>query len=143
MGIAFNRDLDAVSGAIIGAAIEVHRSLGPGLLENIYEQAFCHELSLRRIPFQRQQIAPVCYKGVHLKSELRYDVLVGGRVLVELKAKENLSPTDKPQLLSYLRLLDLRLGLLINFHTLCLKNGIHRIVNRLDEPLRPKELPKF
>ena len=135
----FNGDLDAISGAVTGAAIEVHRCLGPGLLEGIYEQALCHKLALRRVPFQRQQRVPVVYKGVKLNGDLRYDLLAANQVLIELKAKEVLSPTDKPQLLSYLRLLDLRLGLLINFHTPYLKNGIYRIVNRLPEPESSKQ----
>lgn len=137
----FNTIEDVVARAVIGAAIEVHRCLGPGLLECVYEQALCHELALRKMPFQRQQRVPVIYKGVKLDADLRFDVLVDGQILVEIKAKEILSPTDKPQLLTYLRLLDLRLGLLINFHGPYLKNGIHRIVNRLPEVPSPRDIP--
>ena len=112
-------------------------------MERVYEEAFCHELALRRLPFQRQQRVPVVYKGVKLDADLRFDILVAGQLVVEIKAKEELSPTDQPQLLTYLRLLKLRLGLLINFHSLYLKNGIHRIVNRLPEASRPKEVPEL
>ena len=136
-------ELDAISGAVIGAAIEVHRCLGPGLLECVYEQALCHELALRKMPFLRQHRVPVIYKGVKIDADLRFDILVSGQVLIEIKAKENLSPTDKPQLLTYLRLLDLRLGLLINFHVTYLKNGVHRIVDRLPEAISRKDVPTF
>lgn len=124
-----------LSHAVIGAAIEVHRILGPGLLEGVYDDALCHELHLRGLSFQRQQRVPLRYKGVKLGTDLRYDLQVENKLLIEVKAKEALSLTDRPQLLTYLRLLDLRLGLLINFHAPYLKNGIHRVVNRLpDEP---------
>ena len=139
----FNTPEDVVARAVIGAAIEVHRCLGPGLLDCVYEQALCHEMALRRLPFVRQQRVPINYKGVKLDGDLRLDVLVAGQVLVEIKAKETLSPTDKPQLLTYLKLLDLRIGLLINFHTPYLKNGIHRIVHRLPETLSPDDVPEF
>ncbi len=122
-----------LSHSVIGAAIEVHRILGPGLLEGVYDDALCHELHLRGLGFQRQQRVPLHYKGVKLGTDLRYDLQVENKLLIEVKAKETLSLTDKPQLLTYLRLLDLRLGLLINFHALYLKNGIHRVVNRLPD----------
>ena len=93
----FNTRLDALSGAVIGAAIEAHRHLGPGLLECVYEEALCHEFALRRIAFQRPQRVPVVYKGVKLDADLRLDLLVAGQLLVEVKAKEILAPTDKPQ----------------------------------------------
>ena len=139
----FGTEEDAVARAVIGAAIEVHRCLGPGLLECVYEQALCHEFTLRRMPFLRQQRVPISYKGVKLDADLRFDVLVDNQVLVEIKAKEILAPTDKPQLLTYLRLLDLKIGLLINFHVPYLKNGIHRIVNGLPEPRPPADPPSF
>jgi GxxExxY protein len=94
-----------ISDKIIGAAIEVHRILGPGLLESVYELALCHELSLRGIRFVKQQRVPISYKKVKLDSDLRLDLLVEDKVIVDLKAKEELSPIDKPKLLSYLRLL--------------------------------------
>ncbi len=121
-----------ISKKIIGAAIEVHRILGPGLLESIYEDALCHELNLRSIQFLRQQNVPVPYKGIKLKSDLRLDLIVEQKVIVDLKAKETLSPIDKPKLLSYLRLSDKRLGLIINFHEEVLKDGIKRVVNKLE-----------
>ena len=127
-----------LSSAVIGAAIEVHRCLGPGLLESVYEEALCHELHLRDVPFKRQQQVPLIYKGVRLAAaELRLDLLVADKVIVDLKSKETLSVTDKPQLLSYLRLCRLRLGLIINFNVPVLRNGITRVVNNLDNPLPP------
>ena len=117
---------------IIGCAMEVHRMLGPGLLESVYEEALCHEFQLQGVPFKRQQRVPVRYKGVILPAELRLDLLVDGRVIVDLKAKQALAPTDKPQLLTYLRLCDLRVGLIINFHVVVLKEGIARVVNGYD-----------
>lgn len=126
-----------ISEAVIGAAIEVHRHLGPGLLESVYEQALCHELHLRSLNFKRQQCVPISYKGVKLATDLRLDLLVEEKIIVDLKAKEQLSPIDKPQLLTYLRLVGLRLGLIINFHSEVLKSGIVRVVNNLTEnPLR-------
>ena len=118
-----------LTGQIIGSAIEVHRLLGPGLLEGVYEEALCHELHLRNIPFKRQMSVPLAYKGISLKTNLRLDLLVSDQVIVDLKAKEALSATDKPQLLTYLRLCKLRLGLIINFHVPVLKEGVFRVVN--------------
>jgi GxxExxY protein len=122
-----------ISEKIIGAAIEVHRILGPGLLESIYEEALCHELHLRGLNFLRQQNVPIPYKGIRLKSDLRLDLLVEDKVIVDLKAKEELSRIDKPKLLSYLRLSEKHLGLIINFHVEILRDGIHRVVNKLKE----------
>ncbi len=96
---------------IIGSAIEVHRLLGPGLLEAVYEEALCHEFHLRGIPFKRQQRVPIRYKNISLATELRLDLLVDNQVIVDVKGKEALAPTDKPQLLTYLCLCDLRVGL--------------------------------
>ena len=123
-----------LSQAAIGAAIEVHRCLGPGLLEAVYEEALCHELHSRGVPFTRQQRVPIAYKGIKLSADLRLDLLIADQVIIDLKAKEALTPIDKSQLLTYLRLCDRRLGLLINFHVVTLKDGIFRIVNRLKEP---------
>ena len=122
-----------ISEAVIGAAIEVHRHLGPGLLESVYEQALCHELHLRSLNFERQQGVPISYKGTKLATDLRLDLIVEEKVIVDLKAKEQLSPIDKPQLLTYLRLTGLQLGLIINFHSAVLKSGIVRVVNNLTE----------
>ncbi|QHI69621.1 GxxExxY protein [Tichowtungia aerotolerans] len=120
-----------LSKEIIGAAIEVHRVLGPGLLESVYEEALCYELELRNIPYERQKYRPLNYKERVLKTELRIDLLVGKKVIVEVKAKETVHPVDKSQTLTYLRLSNLKLGLLINFHEPLLKDGITRIVNNL------------
>lgn len=101
---------------VIGAAMEVHRSLGPGLLESSYELCLCRELSLRGIPFERQKAIPIEYKGVKLDCGYRADLLIDGRVLVELKAIESLLPIHEAQLLSYLRLGGWSVGLIINFN---------------------------
>jgi GxxExxY protein len=122
-----------ISGKIIGAAIEAPRILGPGLLESIYEDVLCHELHLRGLQFKRQQSVPIPYKGIKLGSDLRLDLLVEDKVIVDLKAKEKLSRIDKPKLLSYLRLSDKHLGLIINFHVEVLRDGIFRVVNKLQE----------
>ena len=118
-----------LSGAIISASIEVHQVLGAGLLEGIYEAALCHELGLRGIAVQRQLEVPVFYKGVSLTQPLRLDLLVEDSIVIELKSVEVLLPVHKAQLLSYLRLTKRELGLLINFNTPQLKNGVHRVVN--------------
>lgn len=122
-----------ISKLIIGAAIEVHRFFGSGLVEQVYEESLCLEFSLRGIPFKRQQPVPIHYKGVKLGSDLYLDLVVCDKVIVDNKAKEQLLPIDKMKLLTYLRLCDLRLGLLINFHSATLRDGILRVVNRLDD----------
>jgi len=120
-----------LSKEIIGAAIEVHRHLGPGLLESAYEEALCYELELRKIPYERQKYQSLGYKEKILKTDYRIDLLVDGKVIVEIKARETISPIDKSQTLTYLRLSGVKLGLLINFHEPLLKDGITRIVNNL------------
>jgi GxxExxY protein len=127
-----------ISNLIIGAAIEVHRYYGPGLVEQVYEEALCHEFALRSIPFKRQQMVPIHYKDVRLGSDLRLDLLVHGKVIVDNKAKEDILPADKAQLRTYLKLSNLRLGIIINFHASVLKDGIVRIVNGLREPELPQ-----
>jgi GxxExxY protein len=122
-------EMNTLTGKIIGAAIEVHKSLGPGLLESTYEECLCHELSLLKIPFERQKEVPVTYKGVRLDCGYRIDILVAGRLILELKACERLEPIHEAQLLTYLKLTGLTHGLLINFNTPLLKDGIKRIVN--------------
>lgn len=124
-------DENELSNKIIGAAIEVHRTLGPGLLESVYEQALCREFDLRDIAYKRQQYVPISYKGALLGTPLRLDLIVKQKVIIDIKAKESLSPSDKPQLLTYLRLSKLHLGLIINFHAPLLKDGICRVVNDL------------
>jgi GxxExxY protein len=120
---------DRITGQIIGAAIEVHRELGPGLLESAYEQCLCHELSLREMPFHRQVKLPVKYKGIHLDCGYQMDVVVADIVVVELKTVEKLLPIHDAQLLTYLKLLGCQLGLLLNFNVPVLKDGIKRMVN--------------
>jgi len=118
--------------SIIGAAIEVHRLLGPGLLESAYEECLAHELLLRGIPFDRQKALPVVYKTTKLECGYRIDLLVDGRVVVELKAIEALAPIHDAILLTYLRLSGCKIGLLINFHCAVLKDGIRRRVLNYD-----------
>jgi len=114
---------------IIGAAIDVHRRLGPGLLESAYEACLARELQKRGLRVERQRPVPVFYDDVKLNCGFRADLIVEGRVVVELKCKEALHPVDESQLLSHLRLLNLPIGLLINFHVVLLKDGIKRMVN--------------
>lgn len=121
-----------ISERIIGAAIEVHRILGPGLIERIYEEALCHEFHLRGIGFERQKPVPIDYKGVKLGTDLRLDLLVESKVIVDAKAKEEMTDKDHAKTLTYLRLTGTRLGLNMNFHEPRLADGIKRIVNNLD-----------
>ena len=129
--------INDMSSRIIGAAIEVHRTLGPGLLESAYEQCLAHEFSLRRIPFERQQPLSVEYKGIHLDAGYRLDFLVSGTVVVELKAVDALLQIHQAQMLSYLKLGGWQLGLLINFHAPLLREGIKRVVLGLQEAPQP------
>src|SRR5712691_5715629 len=119
---------DGLSGKVIGAAIEVHRHKGPGLIESIYERCILRELELRSIPATTQKIVRVEYKGLVFDEPLRFDLLVDDCLLVELKAVEVLHPFSKAQLFSYMKLLNVPLGLLINFHEPVLKNGISRMM---------------
>ena len=118
---------DALSGAVIGAAIEVHRALGPGLLESAYETCLCYELGQRLIPFQRQLELPVSYKGVQLDCGYRIDIIADETLLLELKAVERILPIHEAQLLTYLKPTNLRTGLLLNFNVPVLTSGIKRI----------------
>ena len=120
-------DKDLTHG-IIGAAIEVHRLLGPGLLESAYEECLARELSLRDLRFERQKPVPVVYKDVKLECGYRVDLLVEGRIVVELKAVEALAPIHEAIVLTYLRLSGCSLGLLINFNVPLLKEGIRRYI---------------
>ncbi len=123
-------DDEVVATQVIGAAIEVHQTLGgPGLLEAVYEEAFCYELRSRHLGFERQKTVPLVYKGRCLTAALRVDVLVENRVVIECKAASSWNPVFKSQALTYLRLLDLRLALVINFGAAVVKDGIHRVVN--------------
>ena len=120
-----------LSGEIIGAAIEVHRVLGPGLLESIYEEAFTMELQDRNLLVSRQIEIPVLYKGRRLQNVLRLDLLVANLIVVEVKSVERILPVHEAQLLSYLRLTQKKLGLLINFNSTVLSKSVRRIVNKL------------
>src|SRR5438270_14073010 len=111
---------------IIGAAITVHRRLGPGLLESAYEACLFYELDQRTLHVQRQRAVPLIYDSVKLDCGFRADLIVNGEVVVEIKSKEAIHPVDQAQLLSHLRLLNLQVGLLINFHVVALKDGIKR-----------------
>ena len=115
--------------AIIGAAIEVHRRLGPGLLETAYRKCLAYELRKRALTVEEEKPVPVIYDELQMECGFRADLLVNGSVVVELKAKSTMHPIDEAQTLSHLRLLNLRMGLLINFHEVKLVDGVRRIVN--------------
>jgi GxxExxY protein len=121
--------LDRVTEAIIGAAIEVHRQLGPGLMESAYEECLCYELGSSGIGFERQVQLPILYKGIKLDCGYKMDLLVEDAVVVELKTVERLLPVHSAQLLTYLKLSGKRVGLLLNFNEAVLKKGIKRLVN--------------
>jgi GxxExxY protein len=121
-------ELNPLTEKIIGAAMEVHKRLGPGLDEGLYEEAMCVELNLRGLAFARQVRIDVEYKGVKI-GERRVDLIVEGKVLVELKAIEQLAPVHKAQVRTYLKLTHLKLGLLINFNVPYLREGLKRIIN--------------
>ena len=138
--------INEITGKIIGAAIEVHKNLGPGLLESAYEECLCYEFKLRKMAYERQKPLPVVYKGIKLDCGYRIDVIAENMIILELKACEKIEPVHKAQLLTYppaspererwragLKLSGLKLGLLINFNVPVLKDGIVRIVNQLEE----------
>ena len=118
-----------VSGQIIGAAMEVHRTLGPGLLESSYQRCLCYELVLRGVAFDREVSIPIRYKSLVMHAVYRIDLIVEGSVIVEAKAIAAIDPIHKAQLLTYLKLMDRRVGLLINFNVERLVDGIRRVVN--------------
>ncbi len=122
-------EINDLTGEVIGAAIEVHKALGPGLLESIYEECLCMELDLREIPYEKQQAVPIEYKGVGLASAYRLDIVVAKKLIVELKACQSIEPIHEAQLLTYLKLTGIEVGLLINFNVPVLKDGIKRLVN--------------
>lgn len=127
------RELNELTDAIIGAAMEIHRALGPGLLESTYEMCLCRELSIRGIAFERQVPIPVEYKGVKLDCGYRADIVVDRKILIEIKAIDSLLPIHDAQLLSYLKIGGWKIGLLINFNVELLKQGLRRRVLRLVE----------
>jgi GxxExxY protein len=116
---------------VLDICFDIHRKLGPGLLESVYEEILCYELAKRGIPFERQKSIPVYWDGVKMGIGFRSDVIVAGKVIVELKSVENMSPVFPKVVLTYLKITGLKLGLLINFHEKLLKDGISRIVNNL------------
>jgi GxxExxY protein len=119
---------EEISRQVIGVAIEVHRTLGPGLLESVYESCLAHELTLRGISFQQQVPVPVVYKGLSLDCAYRLDLVVDRQLIVEVKAVEKLLPIHSAQLNTYLKLTGIHVGLLMNFHTEVLRDGIKRVV---------------
>ena len=127
-------DEDSLSNKIIGATIEVHKHLGPGLLESAYQQCLAHEFGQRGIPFEIEKPVPVEYKGVKLDCGFRLDFLVGGLVVVELKAVDGISPIHEAQMLTYLRLTGRRLGMLLNFNAARMADGIKRLALNLHRP---------
>ena len=120
-------DINKLTGEIIGAAIEVHKALGPGLLESAYEKCLCHEFKLRSFPFERQKQLPIEYKGVKLDCGYRLDIVVWNKIILELKSCSELLPIHEAQLLTYLKLTNMKVGLLINFNVPVLKEGIKRL----------------
>jgi len=126
-------DINELSGKIIGAAIEIHKMLGPGLLESAYEECLCYEFGLRDLSNERQKPLPVIYKGKELDCGYRLDIVVEKLIILELKSCERIEPIHQAQLLTYLRLSGLHLGLILNFNVPVMRDGIVRIVNKLDE----------
>jgi GxxExxY protein len=126
-------DLNELSSTIIGAAIEVHKVIGPGLLESAYEECLCHELGLRKISFERQKPLPVVYKDCKLDCGYRLDIVIENSIILELKSCDQITPIHRVQLLTYLKLSGLSLGLLPNFNLPVMKDGIARILNGIKE----------
>jgi GxxExxY protein len=132
-------EINQLSHKIIGAAIEVHRNLGPGLLESAYRDCLAYELSLLNLKVEKEKLLPVHYKGIVLNQGYRIDLLIENRIVLELKSVEELTDVHQAQLLTYLKLGNYSLGLLINFHTKILKNGIKRIIHQPSENSHPQD----
>ena len=126
-------NMNQLSSKIIGAAIEVHKTLGPGLLESAYEECLCHELSIQGLLFEKQKPLSIDYKGKKLDCGYRLDIVVEKAVIIELKSCEKIEPIHKAQLLTYLKLSGLNLGLVLNFNVPLMRDGIVRIVNEFSE----------
>ena len=124
-------EFDKLSNRVIGCALEVHKHLGPGLLESTYEQCFAHELRTAGIPFALQYPLPVEYKGIKLDCGYRVDLLIDNTIIVELKSADKILPIHEAQLLTYMKLSDITIGLLMNFNVKYMKDGIKRMVNGL------------
>ena len=121
-------DIEQLARIVVDAAYKVHSSLGPGLLESVYETCLEHELAKRSIPSKRQIKIPIVYDGIRLEAGLRIDLLVDGKLILEIKAVEEMNRIYKAQVLTYLKLTGLRLGLLINFNVALIRNGIERVI---------------
>ena len=121
-------DIEQLAKVVVGAAYSVHSSLGPGLLESVYELCLLHELRKREIPSEQQVRIPVLYDGLRLEAGLRIDLMVDRKLILEIKAVEEMNRIYKAQVLTYLKLTGLRLGLLINFNVALIKNGIERVI---------------
>jgi GxxExxY protein len=131
-------DLDGITGEVIDASIKIHRELGPGLLESVYEAVLSRDLARRGLDVERQKTVAFDYDGMHFEEGLRIDLLVNGCVIIELKSVEKLSPMHGKQLLTDLRLMKLPVGLLINFGAATLKEGLQRVVNNLSRSASPR-----
>jgi GxxExxY protein len=136
------RHLNDISYLIIQSAIEVHRAVGSGLLESVYRSCLMYELGQRHLAYAAEQLVPLCYKGVTLDSAYRFDLLVEDQIVVEVKAIDAVAPVHEAQLLSYLRLMDKPLGLLINFNVPLLTDGVTRRMNGFHVPALHTEGPK-
>ena len=132
-GVRLVHEVNKTTEAVIGAAIEVHKHLGPGLLESAYEECLCHELHLRNISFKRQVPLPVIYKGAKLDCGYRIDLLVNDELVVELKSVDSILPIHEAQTLTYLRMGNWKVGLILNFNVPILVKGIKRLVLGLKE----------
>ena len=119
---------EALGKEIVDIAFQLHKTLGPGLMESVYECCFCYELNKRNIPFITQKRVPIVYDGIVFNEGLRLDILVDDQIIIELKAQDNYHPIWEAQLLSYLKLSDKRLGYLINFNVVLIKHGINRMI---------------
>lgn len=131
-------ELDEITGAIVDTAMQIHKDLGPGLLESVYEVVLAKALQKRGLPVERQKAIAFEYDGTRFEEGFRVDLLVDGRVIVELKSVEKLSAVHGKQVLTYLRLMNLPVGLLINFGAATLKEGLHRVVNNLPSSASPR-----
>ena len=120
-----------ISGVLVNIFLRIHKSLGPGLLESVYEEVICYELSKEKISYKRQHLIRVFYEGVEMDLGFRADVIVNEKVIVEVKSVETLLPLHHKVLLTYLKLSGIKLGLLVNFNVELIKDGIHRLANKL------------
>lgn len=128
---SYSMSENEISGFLLDLFIQIHSKLGPGLLESVYEEIICHELAKNKIPFKRQQPIPVIYDDLKLDLGFRADIIVNDKVIVELKSIEALAPVHFKQVMTYLKLTDLKLGILVNFNVDLLKDGFRRVVNKL------------